>query len=139
MFENWTNWFKDLAKCEKCKAPMMVSSDPDDPWQYNNKTCRWEHDCEKAQYREPITKLKVIENYGCSRHDITFNGKDLSELSKLDKQEMAEYLLGKLRKELLNGDIELMSVVNLFEYDRDIVGDDCDQCGSSFTVTTWKI
>lgn len=139
MFENWTNWFKDLAKCEKCKAPMMVSSEKDCPWQYNKKSGKWEHDCDKAQYRPPITKLKVVENYGCSRHDITFNGKDLSELSEIDKNEIIEYILSKLKKELLSEDIELMKVVNLFDSDWERIGDDCEQCGSGFTATTWKI
>lgn len=34
-----------LYRCPKCNAPMMISNDPKDPWQYNEKTKKWEHNC----------------------------------------------------------------------------------------------
>lgn len=139
MFENWTNWFEKLAKCENCGAPMMVSSLCSGPWQYNEKSGKWEHDCAKAKYRKPIEKLEVVESYSKSKCNSTFNGKNIEDLSEEDRKEIFHYLLKRAKELHPNGNIDLMRLVSVFQHSskdcKDIENPDKPL---SFS-TTWTI
>lgn len=37
----------NFYRCPKCNALLVVSNDPDDPWQY--KDGKWEHNCNQPK------------------------------------------------------------------------------------------
>jgi hypothetical protein len=86
------------------------------------------------------TKYKFIETTGCTAFNFTVNDKSFSEMSKLEYDEMLNYLLEKIKEGIGEQTILLEDVVRLFQYD-DYEYDPhvCDQCGDTVSTTTWNI
>jgi RNA polymerase subunit RPABC4/transcription elongation factor Spt4 len=86
------------------------------------------------------TKYKFVETTGCTAFDFSANGNSLSELTDVERSEILDYLLLKIKEGVQEQAILLENVVQLFQYD-DYEHDPniCEQCGDTVTTTTWNI
>jgi len=85
-------------------------------------------------------KFRIVETQGCIAGGVTVNDKDLNEISQEEQDEILDYLLLKIKEQYRTKQIDLMSIVNIFEYtDYEYDREPCDSCGDTVSTTTWDI
>ena len=81
--------------------------------------------------------MKIIISEGCTAFYTTFDGIDSTEI---DLEKTLDYLLTKAKEGVLDGTIQLDSLVRIFQY-SDYENDNyvCDDCGDTVNRTIWEI
>lgn len=86
------------------------------------------------------TKYKFVETTGCTAFGFSVNGKEVSELSEQEYNEMLDYLFVKIKEGINDNTILFTDVVKLFQYDNYEYDDYvCESCGDTTDTTTWNI
>jgi hypothetical protein len=85
-------------------------------------------------------KYKFLETTGCTAFDFSVNGRQFSDMSDQEYNEMLEYIFVEIRKGLKTNTILLQDVIGLFQPDdQKYDSEPCDQCGDTVSSTTWNI
>jgi len=81
--------------------------------------------------------MKVEISEGCTAFYTTIDGKPIEEV---DKNQLLDYLLVKLKESVNRGEVSIDDIIKLFQYD-DYETDSrpCEQCGDSVSRTFWNI
>jgi len=85
-------------------------------------------------------KHKFVKTEGCTAYDFTVDGESVADISREKEYAIFDYLIERLRERFDNRNIQLLDVVEMFEYnDYKYEKEACDQCGDSVSWTTWEI
>ena len=86
------------------------------------------------------SKYKFVETTGCTAFGFSVNGREVSELSEQEYNEMLDYLFVKIKEGINDNTILFTDVVKLFQYDDyEHDPEPCDQCFDTVSTTTWNV
>jgi hypothetical protein len=85
-------------------------------------------------------KHKFIKTEGCTAYGFTVDGESVADIPREKEYAIFDYLIERIRERFDNREIQLLDVVEMFEYnDYKYEKNPCDQCGDSVSWTTWEI
>ncbi len=85
-------------------------------------------------------KHKFVKTEGCTAYDFTVDGESVVDIPREKEYAIFDYLVERLRRRFDNREIQLLDMVEMFEYnDYKYEKESCDQCGDSVSWTTWEI
>ena len=81
--------------------------------------------------------MKIVISEGCTAFYTSIDGVDSNDVSL---PETLDYILAKAKEGILDGTIQLDSLIRIFQY-SDYEHDDyvCDSCGDTVNRTIWEI
>lgn len=84
-------------------------------------------------------KHKFTKGEGCTAAGFTVDGESITEISREKEYAVFDYLIEKLRERFDNRKIQLLDIVELFDYDTYHEAEPCDTCGDIASWRTWRI
>jgi uncharacterized protein with PIN domain len=85
-------------------------------------------------------KHKFVKTEGCVAYDFTVDGESVADIPREKEYAIFDYLIERIREQFDNREIQLLDVVEMFDYDDyKYEKERCDQCGDSVSWTTWEI
>jgi hypothetical protein len=85
-------------------------------------------------------KHKFVKTEGCTAFDFTVDGESVADIPREKEYAIFDYLVEKIRERFDNREIQLLDVVEMFEYnDYKYEKERCDTCGDTVSWTTWEI
>ncbi len=85
-------------------------------------------------------KHKFIKTEGCTAYGFTVDGESVADIPREKEYAIFDYLIERIRERFDNREIQLLDVVEMFDYeDYKYEKKPCDQCGDSVSWTTWEI
>jgi hypothetical protein len=83
---------------------------------------------------------KFVKTEGCTAFDFTVDGESVADMSREKEFEIFEDLMEKLWEKFDNREIQLLDIVEMFDYDDyKYEKERCDTCGDTVSWTTWEI
>jgi hypothetical protein len=82
-------------------------------------------------------KIEVIT--GCTASDILVDGKSIQNFCTSEIDMLINDLLDKVREAAVRNEIQVLDLIQLFQYDEQTVGGSCEQCGDHVEVTTYNL
>lgn len=83
--------------------------------------------------------MKIVIGEGCTGGGLNVDGVENTD-EKFDQGKILEYLIIKLREKIVTGEVQLESIIRLFPYDDYYQQDEpCEQCGDTYSSTTWNL
>lgn len=82
-------------------------------------------------------KIQIYE--GCTAHNVVIDGKSTKDMTSTEQDMMVEEVLQKTREAIMRGQMSLIELIEMFQYDEFIVGPKCEQCDERVTTTVYNL
>ena len=83
--------------------------------------------------------MKVTVYQGCISNDITIDEKSLRDMTQNEVDMIVEELLQKAKEALIRNEIQILDIIQMFQYDEFKTAPTCDTCGDSATTTVYNL
>jgi len=83
---------------------------------------------------------KFVKTEGCTAFDFTVDDESVADMTREKEYEIFDYLIERIRERFDNREIQLLDIVEMFDYDDyKYEKERCDTCGDTVSWTTWEI
>ena len=83
--------------------------------------------------------MKVTVYQGCISNDITIDEKSLRDMTQNEVDMIVEELLQKAKEALIRNEIQILDIIQMFQYDEFKTAPTCDTCGDNATTTVYNL
>ena len=82
-------------------------------------------------------KIEIYE--GCTANDTVIDGKSVSDMTSSEQDMIVEELLQKAKEAIMRNEVQMIDLIEMFQYDDCNVGSTCDQCGDNVTTRIYNL
>ena len=83
--------------------------------------------------------MKIEIYQGCTANDIVIDGKSVSDMTSSEQDIIVEELLQKAKEAIMRNEVQMIDLIEMFQYDDYNVGSTCDQCNDNVTTTIYNL
>ena len=83
--------------------------------------------------------MKIEVYQGCTANDTVIDGKSVSDMTSSERDMIVEELLQKAKEAIMRNEVQMIDLIEMFQYEDFTVGPMCDQCGDNVTTTIYNL
>lgn len=83
--------------------------------------------------------MKIEIYQGCTANDTVIDGKSVSDMTSSEQDMIVEELLQKAKEAIMRNEVQMIDIIEMFQYEDFTVGPTCDQCGDNVTTRIYNL
>ena len=83
--------------------------------------------------------MKIEIYQGCTANDTVIDGKSVSDMTSSEQDMIVEELLQKAKEAIMRNEVQMIDLIEMFQYDDYNLGSTCDQCGDKAMTRIYNL
>jgi len=83
--------------------------------------------------------MKIEVYQGCTANDTVIDGKSVNDMTSSERDMIIEELLQKAKEAIMRNEVQMIDLIEMFQYDEFKMGSTCDQCGDNVMTTIYNL